>query len=113
MDGCKVGERRLITIPSELAYGDKPEFGTGVPIPPHAVLVYDVQLVEVERDLRMKILQEGSGQVLEYGKTGSFEYTGVLADGGEQFDASGARGPQNFAVMSPGVIEGWALGLPG
>ncbi|CAF89659.1 unnamed protein product, partial [Tetraodon nigroviridis] len=44
LQGMCVGERRRITIPPHLAYGS---VGTGGVIPPDAVLVYDVLLLDV------------------------------------------------------------------
>lgn len=43
--GMKVGEKRRLTIPSDLAYGD-----SGVPgaIPPGATLLFDVELLNVQ-----------------------------------------------------------------
>jgi FKBP-type peptidyl-prolyl cis-trans isomerase FkpA len=43
--GMKVGGRRRLTIPADLAYGDS---GAGGVIPPGATLIFDVDLVGIE-----------------------------------------------------------------
>lgn len=45
VDGMKVGERRRLSIPSSLAYGEK---GVGSVIPPNSPLVFEVELLSVE-----------------------------------------------------------------
>ena len=44
VEGMRVGETRVLTIPPELGYGSR---GAGNVIPPDSTLIFDVELVEV------------------------------------------------------------------
>jgi peptidylprolyl isomerase len=59
-------------------------------------------------------LIKGTGPVVQAGQTISVHYTGVVYDGGKQFDSSWDRGqPADFVIGKGSVIAGWDEGLVG
>jgi peptidylprolyl isomerase len=122
--GMKVGGKRLLVIPPELALGAE---GNSV-IPPNATLVMEIELADVkepqvatpvdEKDytttssgLKYYDLIPGTGDSPKAGQTVVVNYTGWLSDG-TQFDSSLDRGePFSFVLGEGSVIPGWEEGV--
>ena len=124
--GMKPNGKRIIIIPSALAYGEK---GIGR-VPPNADLKVVIELLEVkepvvaelwdvdqgklqttESGLMYVIIEEGEGDIATDGNVVTVHYTGFLKDG-TKFDSSVERDePFSFVVGNKQVIAGWDEGI--
>ncbi|SED73800.1 FKBP-type peptidyl-prolyl cis-trans isomerase [Streptomyces sp. TLI_105] len=69
---------------------------------------------EPPKDLEIKDLWEGDGEVAKAGQFVKVHYVGVAFSTGEEFDASWNRGaPLDFKLGVGQVIEGWDKGVQG
>jgi FKBP-type peptidyl-prolyl cis-trans isomerase len=130
--GMKIGGKRRLTVPAELAYGERKKGK----IPPNSQLTFTIELVEsvpplpppkdataftgeplrrteLERGLVLEDYADGEGRVAAAGDKVAMHYTGTLDDG-TVFDSSVTRKkPLTFVLGTKMVIEGWDLGIAG
>jgi FKBP-type peptidyl-prolyl cis-trans isomerase len=130
--GMKVGGKRRLTIPAELAYGPRARGK----IPANSRLTFTLELVDAQAPLpapqpetayageplsRVEldgglIVEEfavGEGEPVKDGDKVDVHYTGKLDDG-TVFDSSVPRGKAIGFVLGTGrVIKGWDLGIAG
>lgn len=127
--GMKVGEIRKLSIPYQLAYGDR-EIG---PIPPRSDLYFEVELVSADPPLKPDDFSDskkanwkkiengvfywdektGTGTQAAQGTRVQVHYTGWLASG-RKFSSSKDYGKPLTTVLGGGrLIAGWEIGLDG
>ncbi|MFJ7129970.1 FKBP-type peptidyl-prolyl cis-trans isomerase [Streptomyces sp. NPDC098101] len=69
---------------------------------------------EPPKDLEIKDVWEGEGEIAEAGDAVQVHYVGVAFSTGEEFDASWNRGtPLGFQLGIGQVIQGWDQGVQG
>jgi peptidylprolyl isomerase len=119
-----VGDKAILTIPSNLGYGER-NMGK---IPSNSTLIFEVELLSIlekpkpfdvkgkdtvstESGLKYIKLNSTQGVQAEAGKTVAVHYTGYLEDG-SVFDSSVERGePIRFPLGEGRVIKGWDEGI--
>lgn len=128
IEGMRVGGRRVLQIPSDLAYGDQDRSeiivagsdlvfivdlidvgGAGEPAPP-----VDDSYLGSFSELEVVDVVEGEGCEAQIGDIVYVNYVGVEAGTGEQFDDSWSRGELFPLIVGRSqVIDGWNDGLVG
>ncbi|MEO6987754.1 MAG: FKBP-type peptidyl-prolyl cis-trans isomerase, partial [Aquihabitans sp.] len=142
LSGLKVGGRRQITVPADLAYGEAGNEAQG--IGPDETLRFVVDLVAIDRnrtycraaqplpegtvegkpetvelpvespvELVTDDIEAGTGNAVEEGNWVSINYIGVSCASGAQFDSSWDRGETFDFTVGEGTISGMADGVVG
>ncbi|MFZ4507587.1 MAG: FKBP-type peptidyl-prolyl cis-trans isomerase [Fimbriimonas sp.] len=112
--GIKEGGKRSLSIPFDLAYGDR---STG-PIPPKSDLFFEVECLGIIKAADLETvtitdLKKGSGPEVKEGNTVTVKFVGTILNG-KKFDASSEYGgTYTFKVGAPTVISGFNAAVVG
>ncbi|HRJ26840.1 MAG TPA: FKBP-type peptidyl-prolyl cis-trans isomerase [Fimbriimonadaceae bacterium] len=112
--GMKKGGQRVLTIPPELAYGDK---AVG-PIPAGSTLQFELNLLRIDPKgkkpmIEIEEITPGEGPEAKEGDSIEVHYVGTFLDG-SQFDSSRDRNqPLPVVIGKTGLIEGFTMALTG
>jgi len=68
VQGMAVGEKRRVTIPSHLAYGDRKRSK----IPAKSTLIFDMRCLAIEQGVKFQTIHQGQGAAITDGKQGHF-----------------------------------------
>ncbi|XP_026207858.1 LOW QUALITY PROTEIN: peptidyl-prolyl cis-trans isomerase FKBP10b [Anabas testudineus] len=113
--GICSGERRKVTIPPHLAYGEQ---GAGDIIPPSAVLVFDIHVIDFHNpndtvDIQVKYRPEVCNDTTAVNDLVHYHYNCTLVDGTLLFSSHDYENMQDAVLGSDKVIDGLDVGLQG
>ncbi|CAL1584612.1 unnamed protein product [Knipowitschia caucasica] len=113
--GVCVGEKRTITIPPHLAYGEE---GTGSKIPGSAVLVFDIHIIDFHNpsdntDVSVTYKPEECGGQTKKGDFVKYHYNATLLDGSSIDSTYNYGKTYNVVLGANQVVPGMEEGLLG
>lgn len=111
--GVCTGERRRVIIPPHLAYGEQ---GAGNVIPPSAVVVFDVHIIDFHNpkdtvDIQVMHRPETCNETTEVNDVVHYHYNCTLADGTKLFSSHDYENMQEATLGWDKVIDGLDLAL--
>ncbi|XP_044193822.1 peptidyl-prolyl cis-trans isomerase FKBP10 isoform X1 [Thunnus albacares] len=113
--GVCIGERRRVIIPPHMAYG---EGGAGNVIPPSAVLVFDIHVIDFHNpndtvDIQIIHKPEVCNETTAVNDLVHYHYNCSLLDGTRLFSSHDYESQQDAVLGSDKVIDGLDEGLQG